>query len=651
MRKPRAVSDCALSVEDTHALLKRVDLPSRLVDAICDLLARPLPRASAWSRARGVAPGRRVDLFELFAGLALTCCGTRKESLSLLFSLFDISGEGVLGRDDIGALVSTCASVLCRLGLSLHLTVDESAYLAGEAFLGNSQGCSEGSGGTEYGNENDELGREELNFPMFLRWAQRAEFPIRAFEVLALPHHFSRVVEQALAMIELLRTRYAVDVRGLEFRRKKQAHPNAIDQTLGLAPGYKGNSGTFDNHSLDIELVLMKLQEHGNSRGVLPLSLAPTLSSISSHAVCIALEVGRGETTVAIVEARQGSRFSLVDAQTLHLEEGRPIVIKLSRLRPATDHRFQLVHGAQLETIQGGDDFAHGRHDAIHVCATIRFRTLPACFRIIGYRTAISAIPTGKEMDEQGPKRRQIEILDAGFQNDVDDESFGALSVSETAVMNNQKVDFNQSKDEGGVAVMIWHQHTTSLEVPEARSVHNDGGESWWFPATHVNGPSNHLSVFTWPLETESPQSLTSSSLSIAAKFTTSMTPFAGEGVSRAAATVMEEDLWSNGVGRRSGSIDLVLHLHPNWHAPEAVRRCFTILKSLSGNRMTVPTQDATVRVLREATVAVRALLSKACGLQRYKPGIRNEAAREGAHVIIGRIDPWLGLDTVRGCL
>lgn len=651
------VSDYALSTEDTHTLLKRVGLPLKLTDGICDLLARPLPRANTWSRARGIVPGRRVDVFELFAGLALTCRGTMEETLSLLFSLFDVGGNGVLGEDDLGALIFSCASVLRRLGFSLPLTADDSAYLAGEAFLGNGRGRSGGTGEKKYGHESDEFGREELDLPMFLRWAQRAEIPIRAFEVLALPHRFSRAVDQALAKIALLRGRYAVVVKGLESREEKEAHPNAIDRTLEMKSGNKDDVATIGNHCLDTERVLSRLQECGTSCDALPLSLSPVVSSISSRGVCIALEAGRGGTTassgpvwcvVAMVEARQGSRFSLVDAQTVYLEEGHPIAIKLSGLRPATDHRFQLVHRAQPESVERG-------HDARRVCSTVRFKTLPTDFRIAGYPAAVLATIAVEGVDKRGPKRRQIEIIGTDFQSDMEDESFDAFGrPPDTSVVHSHDVNLYGTENEGGVAVMVCHQGTISLEATEARSAHDGGGEPWWVAARRVapssNGPSDRPCVLACSLETESPKSLTFNRLSGAAKSITCMALFAGEGVSRAAVIAIEGEHWGSGDGGRSGSIDVVIHLRPNWHAPEAICRCFAILQGVSCTRMTVLTEDARVRVLREATTAVRALLSKTCGLQRHRHGLRNEAAREGTHVIIGRIDPWLGLDMVRGC-
>lgn len=661
------MSDYALSVEDTHALLKRVGFPLTLIRRICDIFIHPLPQANTWSRARGTVPGSRVDVFELITGLALTCRGTAKETLTLLFSLFDVGGNDVLAEDDLGALIYSCASVLRRLGFSLPITPDDSAFIAGEAFLENSKSHSAGGniGGEEYddGAQNG-CGREELHLKTFLDWAQRAEFPVHAFEVLALPHRFSRALDYASSKIGSLEGLYPTVKRGAQSRRGRISDTNVVDGAHGLISRGKSEEDVLDGSPyVDSERALMALQEcGGNICDAPPLSLPPFLSRVGSNGVSIALEAGKGATTpsggaswcvAAVIEVRQASRYSLVDARTVCLEEGQPVVIKLSGLRPETDHRFRLVHrilaqSATREESTAGYDCLRKRS-----CATLRFKTLPA-HRTAGHDPTMSFTKLDVEgVHETGKLSHHIEIIGAHCQNIMSGESVEHRWAPDSLAREHRTIDPHEDRGTERVVVMIMHQRTTSLEAPEASSTHGDNdnswGKPWWLAANEVVdtsgiGWSSHPFVMTWPPETKHGTALVSRGLADAAKPAANAASFAGEGVARAAAPENTTQPWGSGRDMDSGCIDIVLHLRPNWHAPEVIRRCFTILESAPSYRTM---EDPRMRVSREASTAVRALLSRTCRLLPDQYGLRHTERRQAAHLILGQVDPWLGLDMV----
>lgn len=649
MRKPLTVSDYGLSDEENQALLEKVGLPTPLIKPAFDMFARRTPRANTWSRARGIAPGRRVDVFELFSGLALTCRGILKDKLALLFSLFDLSGDGVLGEGDLGALISSCASVLRHLGLSLPITVDDAAYVAGGAIFENvwrtaAAARENGSvGGDEPDNDICELADEVLNLPLFLRWAQRAEFPVHTLEVLALPLRVSRAIDQATAKIILLRERYAtvyVDYKMPDTHKAQTLRTKDLHKRL--------------NSSLDADLVVMGVQECPASATPPPLSLPPMLSWIGPHGARVALEIGEGGVAtsvgsawyaVAVVEERQGSRYSLVDTQPVVLVHENPAVFRLWGLRSETDHRFRLSWCAR----ERGSPTELGRwaHDqsCMRTCGVIRFRTLRADARIA--RQACAAPSEVAGVGEPARRRRHIEMLSAYNEKNLNSDRFGASCITETAEVEEE----HWEESEGEVAVIIAHRRVTSLEAPVDHI-----GEPWSASASlerDANGTGVKIDtrIETWrPEGTSSELSPPPKRLAGTPKPGMTAAPFCGDGVATAS-TVSTADAqpWGGTARVVSGEVDIILHLSPDWRAPEAIRRSFVILKECSSRKTTAfMGEDGKGSVLREVTVAVRALLSRTCSCIQHQQGSGDGGtARNSAHKIMGWIDPWLGLDEV----
>lgn len=629
-----------------------------LIDHICQAFARHPPRANTWSRVLGGSPEPRVDTFELFTALALTCRGGLKDTLCLLFSLFDLDGTGVLGEDDLGALVSSCGSVLRRLGLSLPITADDAAFVVGGAFVryDGEHGCVDG-----------------IDLEAFLKWARRTEVPIGAFEVLALPHRLSRAVDQAVVKIMSLRCRYSTIVGDLA-----QSKPIDTGQyDLGVALPREHNP------NLNTELIRMQFLECGTIEGTnaaLRFSLPPTLSWLGPHGVSIALEAGPGRiiTTasigaswcvVVVVEERNRSCFSLVDAQPVVLEGGKPVVFQISRLRAGTDHRFRLVCKARgRRSMPEKVRERHGRCLGERNCGIFRFKTLHADAITPRANMAceaadannpegniadkcISTRPITRAAEGNGNthrKRRHIEIVGAfsGGENSSDhNNSCDKLSPPSPKRLIGGERDYTDDTGET-VAVIRYGKITSTIEVEDSK---NDGGavgNPWWTAAsaagdtssvTISNNPDKAW-IQTWPpddgVNPPPPNHLLEPvpTPSIAAN-----APFCGENIARAAKT----EPWSRIMSAKySDGADIIVHMCPVWLAPEAMHRCFRLLEESRGEMASVR-EDAKLAVSREAFTAVKTLLSRMCG------ALRVEAERRGAHVILGDIDPWLGLNVV----
>ncbi|CAN0169825.1 unnamed protein product, partial [Discosporangium mesarthrocarpum] len=173
------VEEFALSMERTCALLQsgRNTLPPALLEGAFSLFARDPPQVNIWSSTHGIPPGPLVDVLELLAGLSLACRGSLDEKLSFLFSLFDVDSTGTLSEDDVGAMISTCASALTRVGLLNRTSEDEVDFIAAMAFV-------------------DEKGRtaDTLDLYDFKRWAKSAEHTTRVMEILSLVHRLSRTI-------------------------------------------------------------------------------------------------------------------------------------------------------------------------------------------------------------------------------------------------------------------------------------------------------------------------------------------------------------------------------------------------------------------------------------------------------------------------
>lgn len=611
---------------------------------------------------------------ELFSGLALTCRGTVKVKLAVLFYLFDSGETGVLTEDDLGAMISSCASVLLQLGLSPRISSDEAAFAAGEPF-GHQQSRAIGSI-TAGDCSKSELEREadEIDQPEFLKWAQRAELPAGALELLALPHRLSRVIDlTSIAARSQLRERYST--KGITTCGSADVHRN-IGRELGTK--HTSNQSFHARRVSEQRLVRTKrllLRGSEDTYPTLKFSLPPFLRRVGAHSASVMLEIDTiGASTanksslrvVVSVEERHGPRFCSVDSQSRVMRCGVPGVILLSNLRAATDHRLTISFGTRDSPHKTKNDvavpvMAGGRHDTGR-CTILRYTTLPADHSASSESRAgnVPLKPTFRS-EIQRPiqaRRRCIEFVSMsdGFleKKPCPCDEVQLLQPHPTI---GSAGDPNTSRE--GVSVVINRGQRTCLGSAEKNRLL----DRWWETAEGSQTKSTSSSHLTdagmllqsWPPpmpERNDALPVSSAAASLEEAITPSTTPdfapFCGETASRNEVSEREEAHnlpWAEGGNVESGDIDLMLHLSPDWRAVEVVRRCFQILKQC---RFESPSVRECGRrmVSTETLTAIRSLLSKCVRLDRRT--LRDRARRSCAHLILGELQhPWLGVDEV----
>ncbi|CAM9252372.1 unnamed protein product [Ectocarpus sp. 12 AP-2014] len=591
VRKPLAVSSYSLSPQQAEDLLGPVGIPLTLIRRTFDAFARRRQRSCSWSRARGEAPGRRVDALELFSGLALTCRATVKGKLSLLFSLFDSGETGVLTVDDLGAMISSCASFLRTIGLCPPISSDEAAFIAGGAF-GLEQGriVDSSSNGLE-------CDADEISLPIFLAWAKRAELPARALELLALPHRLSRTVDLLLAKADsVLQERY---VHGR--KTTKNFSKGIENSTEEYSPTRVSTPLT---HKTFLEQ--QKVGEDNNQRerdvsvGQRPLVLPPVLCGIGAHLAQIMLE-----------------------------------------LRAATDHRVKISWGVDddAETLKSkvalhsfnGDQ--HRRKE----CATLRFTTLPEDAVVIHPASESKGTLPLRQEPYPGKsctilaERRCIKLLPLPGQS--------------------SKLTDNLTSRES-VAVLVDYGKRTSVE--SADDNHADDPR-WIASARSRDRLGNEMGsdvlMETWP--PESPRNDNVQVPPAVAERADMHAPTAVSDVAPSSGTVLYQteasggeaphsEPWAKGGATLSNNVDLIVHLSPDWRAVQVVRRCFHILEQC---RFQSPSlrEDGRRMVSAEINTAVRSLLFKSVREQSRE---QDRARRRCAHMILGELqNPWLGVN------
>lgn len=619
-------------------------MSSALIRHAFDAFARRQQRSSSWSRVLGEAPERRIDALELFSGLALTCRATLKDKLSILFYLFDSGETGVLTEDDLGTMISSCASVLRHLKLSLPISTDEAAFAAGAAFGHQDDGsCS-----------NRELAHDvdEIDLSSFLTWAQRAELPTCALEMLELPHRLSRIVD-------LVSGKAGSILRG------------HIPETVAKCSSPKANSATGRNESSKGRVpaprsgranMLPLLQRGGGYLISRPFALTPSLGRIGPHSANALFEMGTSSHptaedstwhVVVSVEERYGSRFSLVDSQPLNVRVGAPGVLQLSYLRAATDHRLTISWGVATETTKNGGverKFPGGQH-ARAECSTLRFTTLPADSLMAGLNPDSETIVTSSSREEASSnKQRQcIALVSAWQQGACPPDEAQRLQPYPT---NSSPGNTTRSK---GVSVLISRGQRTSLESAESTR----GLDPWWVTSTGstvIDPPSSDqidARVQLWPLPAPASGHKvsvppTANNLGEYGAFPSreDVAPFCGEAVVRNEAPAGETAVpWARGGDVESGGIDLMVYLSPDWRAVEAVRRCFQVLRQC---RFEIPTvrEDGRRMASTEINKAIRSLVSRCFRARRGT--LRYGARKSCAHIVLGNLQhPWLGLKEV----
>lgn len=656
------MSNYSLSPQQAEDLLGLVGMPSTLIRRTFDAFARRRQRSCSWSRARGEAPGRRVDALELFSGLALTCRATVKGKLSLLFSLFDSGETGVLTEDDVGAMISSCASFMRNIGLCLPISSDEAAFIAGGAF-GLEQGRIVGSSSSGL-----ECDADEISLPVFLAWAQRAELPARALELLALPHRLSRTVDLLLAKADsVLQERYVSGSKTAKYVSR------GIDKaTEECSPTRVSTPSTRNT-------IVQQQKEGGDNRrerdvsvGKRPLVLPPVLCGIGAHLAQIMIEAGAGEAQsidalpwsfVVSVEERRGSRFFSMDSQYVAVCRGVPGILVLSELRAATDHRVKISWGVDdgAETPKNkvalrsfhGDQ--HGRIE----CATLRFTTLPEDAVVIhpGAESK-EALPLKHEsfLGKRCPilaERRCIKLVSVSAC--CREISVRPPEAPQPLVPGqSSKLTDNLTYRES-VAVLVDYGKRTSLEsADDNRAV----DPHWIASATSRDRSSNDMGsdvlMETWPLgsprndNVQQPLAAAERADVHAPTAVSEVAPSSGTGLYQTEASRGDSphsEPWAEGGVVRSNNADLMVHLSPDWRAVQVVRRCFHILEQC---RFQSPAlrEDGRRVVSAEVRTAVRSLLFKSVREQSRE---QDSARRRCAHIILGGLqNPWLGVNEVR---
>lgn len=623
VRKPLAVGDCALSSKEATDLLQAVGVPSTLVDGIFDVFARRKQRSNCWSRAVGEVPERRADALELFAGLALTCRATVEEKLSTIFSLFDCGETGVLVEDDIGALISSCASFLCRLGLSAPISNDEAAFVAGGVFARTKESASASS---------TLLYADGISLPGFLSWAQKATLPVGALELLTLPHRFSGALGLVSAELSLLGERYA-SRRSAGDRLKPRCQPHwktkfaHLKRSSGLPRG-----SSVGGHNLTFVLPpVMHRISSTDAKVVLEASPsgAPTAAGAIWHAV-------------VTIEERSGSRFFVVDCQPIILRGGVPTVLLFSELQAETDHRVQLLWNVckpKGQTVRGRSNEQVGKQG----CRTLRF-------------TTISESPTG--IDESPSQMGTSPTLSPGRNSDTHVRRSIHVITANSYVPNNNLLGAspppsssagakgrNKTVMGRNVSVVISHQQAFSLDSMDE---HLDM-KPWWATPRLSNGIKSSETIDQSALQSRRQNELPLTR-AIDPDLTTpsapGMAPSHGNVLDVPTSGEVQSHCWGAG-GSRSNDIDVVVHLSPSLRAMGAIRRCFHILEESRFETLAVR-EDVRGMVTLEAAKAIKSLFKKTWQFQGHAPSDRDSARKSCAHVVLGAPDPWLGINEVR---
>lgn len=652
MQKPLPVSTYSLSLRQAQDLLGSVGMSSALILRVFDTFARRRERSCSWSRVLGEAPESRIDALELFSGLALTCRATLKEKMSILFYLFDAGETGVLTEDDLGAMVSSCASVLRHLKLSLPISNDEAAFVAGAAF-GHQQSRGTGSTTADCGNYERECDVDEIDLPSFLTWAQRAELPSRALEILALPHRLSRMVDLVSSRASsILRERYIPGTPPVcsssnaeSMARRKVSIEFAPNQSL---PERRIQAQRSDRAS-----TLPMLRGEGGNLISRPFALTPYLGRIGPHSANVLFEIGTSSHPTAevstwradiSVEERCESRFYLVDSQQINLRVGAPAILQLSCLRAATDHRLTIDLRLAPKKRKGGGvqrKLSGGQHIRAK-CGTLRFTTLPEDSLVAisnpGSNTVGGSFPNKKEPSRM--QRRCIALAKAWQQE--------ACPFDEAQYLQPYPTDRSPGNT-ASVSVLINCGQRTCLEAVE-RTPGLDGRNAT--VETTVTDPQ--VLVQSWPprapaLNHGLSVSRSTNNVGDGGAFRSGghLAPFCGEAVPRGEVPLGENaEPWArDGEGKRGGT-DLVVHLRPDWRAVEVVRRCFQVLEQC---RFESPTtrEDGRRMVSTEVNKAVISLVTWCFRARRGT--LRDGARRSCAHIVLGDLQhPWLGLEEVR---
>lgn len=663
VQKPLAVSAYSLSLQQAEDLLRSVGMPLTLIRCAFKTFARRQERSSSWSRVLGEAPERRIDALELFSGLALTCRASLNDKLTILFCLFDTAEAGVLTVDDLGAMISSCASVLRQLGLSLPVSNDEAAFAAGAAF-GHPQPQGTGSAGVGCSNYELACDVDEIDLPLFLTWAQRAKLPICALEMLALPHRLSRMIDLASSKACLI----------LQEATAKCNSSNATSSN-----GRKASGGCVSDRSLTKRRVTEQRPDRANMLPLLkgsggnsishPLALPPYLGGIGPHNAIALFEIGsRSNTTaklptlrvVVSVEERCGSCFSLVDSQLLNLRVGEPGVLLLSCLRASTDHRLTISWGGATETRKNGDakrKIPGGRHITAE-CSTLRFATLPADSLMTSPNPAGEADDSSSANKEisSSKHRRYITLVDAWQKEAYSPDEAHHLQPYPTNSSSGNTMCRN-TMCRKGVSVLINHGRRTCLESAET----NLGVDPWWGASTEstVTDPdssdqtNSHALVQSWPLPApasndETPRFPTAEKIGKygASSVALSFAPFCRDVIKQTEAPAQETAVpWARSDDVGSGDIDLMLHLNPDWRAPAVLRRCFHVLGQCRFESSAVR-KDGRRMVATEVSMAIRSLVTRCFRARRDE--LRDVATRRCAHIVLGELQhPWLGLTEV----
>lgn len=657
------MSTYSLTHRQTQDLLKPLGIPSGLVMRIFSSFARRPKCSGSWSRVIDESPERRIDALGLFSGLALTCRGTVNDKLTIIFSLFDPSEAGVLTEDDLGAMVSSCASFLHRLGLSNKVSNDEASFAAGEPF-GRQQAWAAGSAASfgSHTGSGQHFSTDEINFPAFWEWARSADLPTSALGLLELPHRLSRMVDLVSAKAgSLLRERYMPWANGTKEASTKVYKPTGGQKytkkrALTLSPAANRLAqGTEANR-----------QPRGSNIGfeTRPFVLPPFLRRIGPHGASIVLEVGtngapatEGSTWrfVVSVEEREGSRFSSVDSEPVVLQGGIPWVLLLSKLKAATDHRLQISWCINCDTTRGKTpataQLPPGALYARAKRSTLRFTTLPADAAMISLPSETPAEPSSTQMSPAA-SRRYIQLVS------VDDaRSWDALQVFQTKTMSTLAGSVSRGQH---VSVLVRYDQFISLDSPDNNVV----VDPWWSSTAEPspgalmtrNRTDSDMLLRSWPppapaADNEQPLSPTVINSGDLHAFTaaSNVAPCCGEEREPKTEEHMKggarHQFWASQNIVGSGDIDLMVHLRPDWQAVEVIRRCFRVLEQCR-RQTSVVREDGRRVVSSEITTAIRSLLSKSFRLQRRTS--QDKSRRTCAHTILGGVkNPWLGLKEV----
>ena len=620
VRKPLAVGDYALSFKEATDLLQAVGVPPTLIGGTFDIFARRKHHSNCWSRAVGEVPERRADALELLAGLALTCRATVEEKLSTIFSLFDCGEAGVLVEDDLGALISSCASFLRRLGLSAPISNDEAAFVAGGVF----------SRAKEFAGTSSVRQAEEIGLPEFLLWAQQAKLPAGTLELLALPHRFSGALGLVSAKLSLLRERYAAR-RSAGDRSRPPCQPHWKTEFTPLKRASRpprGNGARGHNMSFMLPPVIHRVSSN-NAKVVLEASPsgAPTAAGVIWHAV-------------VTIEEQSESRFFVVDSQPIVLRGGVPTVLLFSELQAETKHRVQLSWNIckPIRTM------ARGRSNVRGECRqgrrTLRFTTLSGTTAVNYSPHQMGTSPTlfpGWESDTHA--RRSIHVLTATSQVSGSDPFCASPPPSSsTDAKGRNRIVMDRS-----ISVVITHQQPTSLDSTDD---HFDV-KPWWGIPRPSDGIKSCEIVTSATSSQQNDRPLTrATDPELTTVSAPSTTPINGETLDARTPGEDHSRCWDAG-GSGSDDIDVMVHLSPRWRAIGAIRRCFHILDE-SRFESSVVREDGRGIVALEATKAIRSLFRETCRIQGRSMSDLDPGIQRCAHVLLGAPNPWLGLDEVR---